>query len=113
MSYYIFKKTKQKKLEKVLHTFHDVHNGSNVTLFDDKASLRIVNWVHTVDDFADLGQFQILHEVIAHDGSLYQFSGPIFNKIKIIRILSRIQFLENLIFFYIKRGKKHEDYHFT
>ena len=53
-------------------TFHDVHDGADVTLFNDEAAALVVDWVHAVDDLTDLSQFQILHEIVAHNGRFDQ-----------------------------------------
>lgn len=63
-------------------TFHDVHDGADVTLLNDEAATRVVNWVHAVDNLTDLSQFQILHEIIAQYRGFDQISRPVVNKEK-------------------------------
>ena len=55
-------------------TFHDVHDGADVTLFNDEAAALVVDWVHAVDDLTNLSQFQILHKIVAHNGRFDQLS---------------------------------------
>lgn len=55
----------------MLLTFHDIHDATDISLFDDETSSRIFDRVHAVYDLADLRHFQILHKVIVQDCALY------------------------------------------
>lgn len=49
---------------KKTHTFHDVDYAADIPLFDDEAASGILDRVHAVNDLADLGHLEVLHEVI-------------------------------------------------
>lgn len=60
----------------VCSTFHDVDQRAHIAFLDDAAVFSILHRVHAVHDLLDLGQLQVLHEVIVQNGLLDQILGP-------------------------------------
>lgn len=59
-----------------LLTFHHVDQRTHITLLDDAGVLPIIHWVHAIHHLVDLGQLQVLHEIIVQDGLLDHLFGP-------------------------------------
>lgn len=58
-------------------TLHDINDAANISFFDDQTASCILYWIHTVNDFPNLSDFQVFHEIVVEDGIFYQLSGSV------------------------------------
>lgn len=49
-------------------TFHHIDQRAHITFLNDAGVFAVLHRVHAVHDLMDLGQFEVLHEIIVQDG---------------------------------------------